>query len=151
MKFEATGVTHFNCTKGKAKTPLTKRDEPFNFVWVAENATDEGPLLFDTYHAEAFKWGDRHAYKPVEFTWYLDEYAFGPEEEHVMLMRFELEATKQVHGVGRSFAEFLMEDPRHFAPPEGLECHDAADMPALKFAKVKHYRKESIIELLMRK
>ena len=67
LKFEETGVTHFNCTKGKPKTPLTKKDEPFNFVWVAENATDEGPLLWETYHGEAYKWGDRHAYKPVEF------------------------------------------------------------------------------------
>ena len=68
-----------------------------------------------------------------------------------MLMRFEMEATKQVHGVGRDFAEQLMEDANRFAPPEGLECKDAAGMPKLKFAKVKHYRKESVIELLMKK
>ena len=79
LKYEETGVTHFNCTKGKPKEPLTKRNEPFNFVWIDENATDEGPLLFETYHAEAFKWEDRHGYTPTDFQWFVDEFGFLPD------------------------------------------------------------------------
>jgi len=104
-KYEETGITDFNCTKTKAKTALTLKDEPFNFVLIAENATYVGSQLFHDYHAEAFKWEDRKAYKPIEVDWILDKYSFGPDFEHLLLMRYEEEATKQRNGVGRDFSE----------------------------------------------
>lgn len=68
---------------------MTKEDEPFNFVWVSEDATDEGPILFDTYHAESYKWEDKHSYSPKTFEWFIDGFGWGPKEDHLMLMRFE--------------------------------------------------------------
>ena len=62
VKYEETGATPSNCTKGKVKKPLTKMSEPFNFVLIAKEAEDKGPLLFETFHAEAYAWEDRHAY-----------------------------------------------------------------------------------------
>lgn len=65
-KYDAENITDFNCTKGTPKTPLNKTDKPFIFTWISPDAKDEGPLIFDTYHAEAYRWGTRHTYKPLE-------------------------------------------------------------------------------------